>query len=430
MMRFAKAGLTGLWIGMLPFGAMAQQPPSDLPDLPQTAPDLARQVEAPEPAPGVLRVVTAGGGPSFPLTAIMLEGATAIDADMLAPIWADLIGTSVTVATLNAVAAEISAFYRAQGFLLSQAVLPAQTIAGGVVRITVIEGFIDTVTLSGGAENQQTFVRRTFAPVNAERPLRIETLERSVLLSRDTIGSATGRAVETVLGPSPDTFGAADLTVQIAPQPVTGYLSADNRGSRLYGDVTLGAGVRAVNTLGLNETLDANLAFAPEGSALRFGSVTLEAPLPVLVGTRLDGARLRFAANVFRGAPDLTQAGDTTGLVSVSDQTEVSAQLLVPFIRTRSANLFGRVGLTLRDNATQTGLVGLVVQEDERLSVFELGAAWDYADTRGGISFVDISVRQGLGFAGARLSATGAAAGDLHFTSAQLTLSQIGRAVV
>ena len=103
----------------------------------------------------------------------------------------------------------------------------------------------------------------------------------------------------------------------------------------------------------------------------------------------------------------------------------MSAQLLVPFIRTRSVNLFGRASLTLRDIQTQSGLIGAVVTEDARIVISELGAAWDFADTRGGISFVDVSLRQGLGLAGAEVSATGPAAGDLYFTSAQLTATRL-----
>ena len=422
MKRFFSV-VAGICLCVAPFCLAAQ--PADLPPLVGAGPNLSRQVEAPELVPSASPINTPGAGPSFQLNKITLEGATAIDQEALSQTWRDLLGTTVTIPRLNRIAAEISALYRERGFLLSQAVLPAQTIQGGVVRILIIEGFIDDLSLTGGAPNQQALVQRYFEPVQSDRPLAIETLERSVLLSRDAVGSVTGGSVETVLGPSPDTFGAANLSVQVTPQPRTGYFSADNRGSRLYGDLNFGAGLRAFNAMGLNETLDANFAYAPQGSSLQFGSVSVEMPVQAFGGGLFDGARLRFAANVFRGAPDLSEAGDTTGLLSISDQTEVSAQLLVPFVRTRSMNLFGRAGLTVRDNETQAGLVGAVVTEDARITVFEVGAAWDVADTRGGINFVDVSVRQGLGAAGANVSATGPAAGDLHFTSAQLTASRL-----
>ncbi|WP_299736022.1 POTRA domain-containing protein [uncultured Roseobacter sp.] len=422
-MHFIRHLSVAVAMAAAPLTAGAQAP--QVPPLPETAPDTSRQVEAPRPRAETGAVTARGSGPSFVLNGIVLEGATALDQKTISPIWQELIGQRVTVQTLDEVTRQISAAYRERGYVLSQAILPAQTVDGGIVRIVVVEGFVDQITYSGGAANQQDLVTEYFGPVADDRPLRLTTLERSVLLSRDAVGSVNTGSVETVLGPSPDTFGAADLDVQIAQQPVSGYVSIDNRGSRLYGDWTLGTGARAFNLLGLNETLDGNFALAPQGTSLAFGSITADVPLRGLTGTWLDGARLRFGGNIFRGDPDLAEAGATAGLTTVSDQTELNAQLVVPFVRARSENVFGRFGLTFRDSETETGLVGLTTVEEDRLAVLEAGVAWDFADRLGGISLVDVSLRQGLDVAGARVSATGPAAGDLNFTSAQVTLSRL-----
>ena len=407
-----------LIFSLVPGFGLAQAP--EVPPLPPTDPESARQVEAPEPTLQAGPVEAQGAGPSFVLNGITLDGANAIAPDKLTPIWADLIGSRVTVETLDALAREITAAYRSEGFVLSQAILPAQTVDGGIVRIVVIEGVVDQVRLSGGESNQQGLVSEYFEPVPAERPLSLSTLERSVLLSRDAVGD-----VDTVLGPSPDTFGAADLDVLIAPRPLSGYVALENLGSRLYGDWTMGAGFRSYNALGANETLDANFALAPERTSLVFGSINASVPLTGAAGTFLDGARLQFGANAFRGDPDLDEAGADPGLTSVSDQVELSAGLEVPVKRTRSENLFARFGLTLRDSDTESGLPGLRTTDEDRLAILEAGVEWDYADRIGGISLVDASVRQGLDIFGARQSATGPAAGDLEFTSAQLRLSRL-----
>ncbi|MBW4707474.1 hypothetical protein KX928_06710 [Roseobacter sp. YSTF-M11] len=408
---------------MLPVAASAQAP--QVPPLPETAPDTSRQVEPPRPSVEAGAVTTTGNGPSFVLNGIVLEGLSALDQADISPIWEGLIGARVTVQTLDDITRQISAAYRARGYVLSQAILPAQTVDNGLVRIVVVEGFIDQISYSGGATNQQELVTEYFDPVAQERPLKLTTLERSVLLSRDAVGSVNAGSVETVLGPSPDTFGAADLNVQIEQQPISGYFSIDNRGSRLYGDWTLGAGVRSFNALGFNETLDGNIALAPEDTALAFASVSADIPLRGLSNTLLDGARLRFGGNVFRGDPDLAEAGAATGLSSISDQTELTAQLVVPFVRARSENLFGRIGFTLRDSETETALVGLTTVEEDRLAIVEAGVTWDIADRLGGISLVDLSLRQGIDVAGAQVSATGPAAGDINFTAAQFTLSRL-----
>ncbi|MCB1374783.1 MAG: ShlB/FhaC/HecB family hemolysin secretion/activation protein, partial [Rhodobacteraceae bacterium] len=246
-----------------------------------------------------------GTGPSFTLRNVSLRGATAIPEAELAPIWAELIGTPVTLATLEDIASRIGARYRARGFVLSQALLPAQTIDQGDVEIVVVEGFVDRIEITGGAANQQALASRLFAPVAAERPAALPTLERAVLLSRDTFGPA----VETVLEPSPDVFAAADLGVLITPDPFTGFAAVDNRGSRLYGTWTLSAGGSSYNLLGLNERLDGLIVAAPGDGSLAFGGAVFDAPLEPLIGTWLDGGRLEVSGNYSHADPDLAKSG-------------------------------------------------------------------------------------------------------------------------
>ncbi|MEJ2309147.1 MAG: POTRA domain-containing protein [Gammaproteobacteria bacterium] len=404
--------------------ATAQTPRESLPRLPELAPDPARQVEAPE-THEIKPVVAGEGEQGFVLNDITIEGNSAVPTDELRPIWSELIGKEVTVANLADVASRIGAAYRARGYFLSQAVLPAQTVSRGVVRIVVVEGFVDVVSLTGGAANQRRVAGNLFEPVLADRPLRQETLERSVLLSRDTFGSVYGGSVETVLGPSPATFGAANLDVVIVPEPISGYVWADNRGSRLYGDVTLGAGVRTYNLLGLNERLDGIMAYAPRNSSLGFVSLTFAAPIEPLYGSFLDGAQMEFNINASRGDPDLTKSGSPEDLRALVNQRELTAQLVVPFVRTRSENLFGRLGLGFLENETETEFAGSAVVETDRLAVLEVRTTWDYADRAGGVNLVDVSVRQGLDVGSATVSADGPAAGKPNFTSVWTQLTRL-----
>jgi hemolysin activation/secretion protein len=396
-----------------------------LPPLPRVGPERAPAEPAAD-APGADEVVIAGtGGAGFELGGIALEGATAIPSEELRPIWADRIGRDVTVADLQAIAGQIGAAYRARGYVLSQAVLPAQSVEDGMVRIVVVEGVVDEVEITGGAANQQRIAERLFAPLPAERPLRLQSLERSVLLSRDTFGSTYGGTVETVLEPSSDVFGAADLGVLITPEPFSGFVTADNRGSRLYGDLTLGAGTRSYNVLGLNERIDLLLAVAPEGQSLGFGAVTVSVPVEPLIGTALDGGAFELDASISRADPDLDEVGAADGLTSILDERRVEARMVVPFVRTRTQNLYGRLGLELLESESETGLDGETFEELDRLAVVDARLTWDFADTYGGISLVDAALRQGLDVGGTEVAAEGAAAGEPDFTLVELTLSRL-----
>lgn len=405
--------------------ALAQSPVDFLPREPGLAAPPERMVTPPPPAEesGPITSVAADGGPGIVLGGITLEGVTAIDPADLEPIWAELIGQPVTLTALEDVAARIGAAYRARGFVLSQAVLPAQTVENGQVTILVVEGFVNRVEITGGADNQKAYARTRFAPVTAGRPLALSTLERGILLSRDTFGGT----VETVLEPSPDTFGAADLGVLIEPAPISYFVTIDNRGSRLYGEWTLGAGARAYNLLGQNDRLDALIAGAPKDGSLAFGALAYDAPIPRLNGTRLDGTRWVVEADVSRADPDLSQSGSPDSLQIIQNETNLRAGLITPFIRTRSQNLFASLGLGFRESESETAFTGPDVSETDRLAILDAGLTWDVADRFGGVSLVDAGLRQGLDIGGVGIAATGPAAGRPDFTVATLRLSRLQR---
>lgn len=416
MRQTACLALLGLALAQ---AAAAQSPQQFLPREPDTRANPAREVTPPKPQAPVAPVVAPARG-VFVLRRVVLDGASAVPSAELAPIWADLIGQKITLATLDKVASGISAAYRARGYVLSQAAVPNQAVTDGTVHIQVIEGFIDRVGVQGGAPNQQAFARQLFGPVAADRPLAIGTLERAVLLSRDTFGGE----VETVLEPAPATFGAADLTVEMTPDPWRGFATADNRGSRLYADgVTASAGASAFNLLGLNEQIDLLVSGAPDGS-LGYGQIRMETPIAGLIGTRLDGARLVLEGDTSRADPDLAKSGSPQDLDVITHQSDLRAGIFVPFIRSRSQNLFGRLSLDWQDSESDTDFAGVSEPSTDKLTVLEARVSWDLADAFGGVNQVDATLRQGLP-GQSSIGAGGPAAGQANFTSLALTLSRL-----
>jgi hemolysin activation/secretion protein len=420
-MRLATLALAGL-AALAAAGAPRAQPAADyLPRDPGIAPAALPEPDAPVPAP--VPLAPAGGDAAFVLRGIELEGASALTPETLRPLWTPLLGQPVSLATLDALAEQVTAAYRSRGYFLSQALLPEQTVTDGTVRIQVVEGFLGRVAVEGGTPGQQAAAARLFAPSAARRPLDLRTLERSVLLARDTFGGG----VETVVEPSPDTFGAADLTVLLAPDRFVGFAAADNRGSRLYGTATLSAGGSAFDLLGANERLDALLALAPEDTSLAYGQLALGLPLPALAGTWLDGARLELQGDISRGEPDLSRSGSPDDLTVTSNETNLAAGLAVPFVRTRSRNLTASLGLDWQSSESVTGFAGGEQSSTDRLLVLRARVSFDQADRFGGVTLVDAALRQGLDAAGAEIGAEGPAAGVTDFTAATLEVSRLQR---
>src|SRR6059058_5678180 len=119
--------------------------------------------------------------PLFVLRHVSISGAVAIPQERLAATYQSYIGKKVSQADLAAIAAAVSDVYRAAGFHLSRAIVPPQDVQSGQLRIQVIEGSITELALKGEG-TEQFGVRPMLEAVLTERPSRLATLERQLLL--------------------------------------------------------------------------------------------------------------------------------------------------------------------------------------------------------------------------------------------------------
>src|ERR1700744_4137017 len=168
---------------------------------------------------------------SFTLSSIGLEGNRALSDSELQALAAPYIGRPVTLAQIYELADKVTAAYRAAGYILARAVVPAQKISNGHLTLQIIEGFIDSVKIQGDAGGARPYLEAYGRRIKAARPLTAEVLESELLLVSDLAGFQ----VRSVLTPSPTVPGAADLTLVVDRTPVNGFLSVDNRGSKYLG---------------------------------------------------------------------------------------------------------------------------------------------------------------------------------------------------
>ena len=199
-----------------------------VPAAPQAAPTPSTPPDTRAPAPP--QAPEAALSP-FTLAGVVIDGASAIDPERLVPLYAPLIATTVTASELAQLAEAIGAFYRDAGYALATAFVPPQAIVAGIVRVQVVEGHVATLTFEGAPGDAQ-IVRETMRAVAAERPLRLATLERRLLLLDDIPGvrvaDARVRAIDAATG-------AYELIVTLEPTPFDAFASLDNRGTRSNG---------------------------------------------------------------------------------------------------------------------------------------------------------------------------------------------------
>jgi hemolysin activation/secretion protein len=314
----------------------------------------------------------------FKLMGIVVEGSTVYqDSDFL-PFYEQFLGKEISLAKVYEVAGDITAKYRNDGYILSRANVPAQRIKNGVVRIQVIEGFVDKIEIDGKVGGRKKRLHAYIDKIAASKPLQVKVLERYLLL----IDDLPGVTVESVLTPSKETPGAANLTLLLKHKTVDGYVSLDNRGSRFNGPIQGSAGGNLNSILGLYEKTGFNFVTTEPTSELIYFNGTHEQQIGG------EGTKL-----ILSGSLSHTEPGSTLKSFNIEgDSLTISGIITHPFIRSREENLSGRFGLLMRN--TETDILGSLSARD-RLRVFSLGFSYDFVDKFRGVSLIDIEFRQG-----------------------------------
>ncbi|TDP40360.1 ShlB/FhaC/HecB family hemolysin secretion/activation protein [Zavarzinia compransoris] len=349
----------------------------------------------------------------FQLRAVDLSGNTALRDEDLAGLYGQYLDREVSLATLYEIAAAVTNRYRAEGYILSQALVPAQRIVDGRVAIVVIEGRIDKVTVEG--EDSSGRIAALAAEIAGESPLTGGTLERYLLLIQDI----AGLRARAVLAPSATVEGAADLTLILSRNPVDGYVSIDNRGSAVIGPYQATVGVNLNNALGGDERIALTVLAAPIDDELYYAQLRLAQP----VGS--EGTVLALVA-----ARSLTNPGATlTPFENEGEATSFEASVEHPFVRSRALSLRGSITLAWRDATSDFFTASNPTRiYDDHLRVLRAGLSLDAIDDLGGSNSASLTLSQGLNVAGASEKGDGNLSrgnGDPQFTSLSGRVSRL-----
>ncbi|HLJ64990.1 MAG TPA: ShlB/FhaC/HecB family hemolysin secretion/activation protein [Stellaceae bacterium] len=332
------------------------QPPQGAPPA-TSAPVVPRGLAPTQAPPGAEKV-------HFTLQKLVIEDAVVFTVSDFAPLYEKLIGKDVTLQQVYEVAAAITAKYGEAGYILSQALVPAQQITNGVVRLTIVEGFIDKVIFKNetGAPVDNGLLQEYGAKISASRPLQASDLERYLLLMNDL----PGVGARSFMQPSSATPGAADLIVVIERKQVDGSVSVDNRGTKFIGpyQATLSGAVN--NVLGLNNRTELRTTLTSPLRDLHYVDLSHEEEIDS------EGTVATLGGFFSDAHPGFTQTG-------LEDQ-DVSgwAQLVHPLIRSRTENVSvrGRVEINELD-ATQNNLL----LSHDNLRIARLQLAYSGIDT-------------------------------------------------
>lgn len=318
----------------------------------------------------------------FVLSGVLIEGSTVYAETDFISIYEPMLGEEVSLGDIYRLAGRISAKYRGDGYILSRAIVPAQRIRDGLVRIQAIEGFINEVIIEGDVSERESLLEAYAAKIAAERPLSARTLERYLLLADDL----AGLTAKAVLTPSIDLPGASDLVLFVDQKSVEGSVAIDNRGTRFVGPLEASFTVKLNSVLGLHESTTFRSILASQTEELRFFQMSHTEVL----GS--EGAKLQMSYNVIRSRPGFTfRTSDGTNVES--ENQELKFRLSYPLIRTRSENLEINASFTWTKSVTDLAFLALF---EDRLRILRAGMAYDFVDQFSGINLFEIELSQGL----------------------------------
>jgi len=378
----ACAGLTG---GMGRQAAAQTSPPRELPgavepgrDRPLPAAPVQPNFDFTIEAPQRSQVPRAVEELHFVLRGIQIEGAQTISPDRFRPLYQALLGQDVTVSKILDVADAIEDEYRREGYILTHAFVPPQRVTNGVFTITVVEGYVASISVEGGDPGTQALIRSYLQPVLGARPLSLAVMERALLLANDLPGvTASG-----VVRPSPDVTGASEVAVSVAETPLSGGLALDNRGSQFQGIWTLGGDVAVNGLIVAGDQLASSYSSSPNALEKTSSQVRYRRP----VGS--DGMVASFTVTTTHGEP----GSSLQQFNLVTDSYAVGPRLSYPLIRSRAESLTLDGGLTVQ--SARVRALGAPFSKDE-WRVLDIGASYARA-ALGGSWTASIDAAQGL----------------------------------
>lgn len=297
----------------------------------------------------------------------------------LRKLYQDKLHKVISVAELFQIVQTITNYYRNNGYIISRAILPPQHVKDGIVRVEVIEGYIGDVQVAGtprGATNQ---ILAYGHKIQDCPPLEIKRMERYLLLANEIPATE----VRAVLAPSKTKTGAADLYLVGKNNPITGYMSYDNYGTRYIGPQQITANLGLNSIVFSSDSTQFTFTKTPKGKELNYRDINYGLDLDA------EGRRWLIGETYTRTHPLFVLAPVHIDGINVNYYTGLQFRV----IRSRNENLTTQLTFNYLDtwvNAFDTRLYA------DHIRSIGLNAAYNVIDNWRGSNSVYVEFRQGL----------------------------------
>lgn len=203
------------------------------------------------------------------------------------------IGKPATRATLQTIAAAISSGYAKADVALYSVLIPNQDISNGVLRVMLIEGAVEQVTITDKSTGRaRRLVAQIASHLTAEKPLRKSTLQRYVSLIQDVPGTKTD--IDIVQGSG---RGLVRVTLVVTDKRNDFSTGFDNRAGATYRGGEFTAKATLYHLIRGGDQTDINLGSSANFNNYRYASLSHS----TAIGS--DGGRLAASLGYLKTKP-------------------------------------------------------------------------------------------------------------------------------
>jgi hemolysin activation/secretion protein len=255
------------------------------------------------------------GGSCFTANTISVDGVELFSYDIIADQYSTFINTCISLADINTLVARLTQLYIDAGYVTSRAYIPPQDLSTGELRISVIEGYVESVRIDGGSARMLA----TAFPSLVGKPLNLRQIEQGLdQLNRLRSASAT---IQFVPG---EQLGATEVVISYrANEPASINLGYNNSGQKSTGIYKVNAGAGWDNPLGINDFVHINHSTnaRDEGAGKKSTSTSFHYSLPYgYWNFSLDASQFEYANRVTGSATTFETRGSSDVLQLSADR--------------------------------------------------------------------------------------------------------------
>ena len=364
---------------VLPGSVMPEQVAKSLTPKPVTPAGVIPQ-RAIEPSSKDAQATTAQEKVKFKLNGIILTGNHVYTTEQLELLYKDKIGKTISVADLFKIVQLITNYYRNNGYILSFASLPPQRSKSGVIKIQIVEGYINNVDVTGTPGGAKCLVEGMGYRMRKCPPINIKTLDSYMLLANEIPNTS----VKAVLAPSKTGLGAADLHLETYHKMMSAYFSYDNYGTRYIGPQQMTGNVAMYSAINSGDSTQFTYTKTPKGGELTFMDLNYNAPFSD------DGARWLLGTTRVRTHPlFVLRPTQTDGFSS-----NIYTSYIYPLIRTRATSMNLTAAFNYLDS--NSNIFNTIQLYSDHLRNLDFGTNVNFADRYYGANLIGVNLRKGL----------------------------------